>query len=62
MRGWLRETHGPNFELLRHFLLRFFDSDMVTAPGQTVTALIGAFSIFLPWFLTIVGPLRHKYA
>ena len=62
MRAWLRETHGPNFELLRHFLLRFFDSDMVTAPGQTATALIGAFSIFLPWFPTIVGPLRHKYA
>ena len=62
MREWLRETHGPNFELLRHFLLRFFDSDMVTAPGQTATALIGAFSIFLPWFPTIVGPLRHKYA
>ena len=24
--------------------------------------MIGAFSIFLPWFPTIVGPLRHKYA
>ena len=62
MREWLRETHGPGFELLRHFLLRFFDSDLVTAPGQTATALIGAFSIFLPWFPLIVGPLRHKYA
>ena len=62
MREWLRETHGPDSELLRHFLLRFFDSDMVTAPGQTATALIGAFSIFLPWFPPIVGPLRHKYA
>ena len=55
MREWLRETHGPGFELLRHFLLRFFDSDLVTAPGQTATALIGAFSIFLPWFPLIVG-------
>ena len=62
MRDWLRETHGPGTELLRHFLLRFFDSDLVTAPGQTTTALIGAFSIFLPWFPLIVGPLRHKYA
>jgi hypothetical protein len=61
MRDWLRETHGPGTELLRHFLLRFFDSDLVTAPGQTTTALIGAFSIFLPWFPLIVGPLRHKY-
>ena len=62
MREWLRETHGTGFELLRHFMLRFFDSDLVTAPGQTTTALIGAFSIFLPWFPLIVGPLRHKYA
>ncbi len=62
MRDWLRETHGPGTELLRHFLFRFFDSDLVTAPGQTTTALIGAFSIFLPWFPLIVGPLRHKYA
>ena len=28
MRQWLRETHGPNFELLRHFVLRFFDSEL----------------------------------
>ena len=62
MNKWLRETHGPSFELLRHFLLRFFDSDMVTAPGQTATALIGAFSILLPWFPLIVGPLHRKYA
>ena len=62
MRQWLRETHGPGFELLRHFLLRFFDSDLVTASGQTTTALIGAISIFLPWFPTIVGPLKDKYA
>jgi hypothetical protein len=62
MREWLHETHTTSFELLRHFLLRFFDSDLVTTPGQMTTALIGAFSIFLPWFPLIVGPLRHKYA
>ena len=42
MREWLRETHGTWFELTRHFLLRFFDSEFVTAPGQITTALIGA--------------------
>ncbi len=61
MREWLRETHGAGFELLRHFLSSFFDSELVTAPGQTTTALIGAFSILLPWFPMIVGPLRLKY-
>jgi hypothetical protein len=62
MREWLRETHGPGFELLRHFLLRFFDSDLVTSSGQTTTALIGALSMFLPWFPLIVTPLKHKYS
>jgi hypothetical protein len=62
MREWLRETHGTGFELLRHFLLRFFDSDLVTASGQTTPALIGAVSIFLPMFPLIEGPLRQKYA
>ena len=62
MREWLKETHGPGFELARHFLLRFFDSDVVTAPGQTTTALVSAFSVLLPWFPMIVGPLREKYA
>jgi hypothetical protein len=38
MRQSLRETHGPTFELLRHFLRRFFDSDLVTSPGQTALA------------------------
>ena len=62
MREWLRETHGPGFELLRHFLLHFFDSDLVTASGQTAPALAGALSIFVPMFPMITGPLQHKYA
>src|SRR5579859_5011447 len=61
MREWLRETHGAQFELLRHFLLRFFDSDLVTTRGQTSAALIAVISICLPWFQVLIGPLRHKY-
>src|ERR1017187_9625956 len=62
MKEWLRETHGPGFELLRHFLLHFFDSDLVTTSGQTGPALAGAVSMFLPWFPLIEQPLRQKYA
>jgi hypothetical protein len=62
MREWLRETHGTSFELTRHFLLRFFDSEFVTVPGQVTTTLIGLFAVLLPWFPLIVGPLREKYA
>jgi hypothetical protein len=62
MKEWLRETHGPGFELLRHFLRRFFESDVITEPKQMVKPLIGAVSVLLPWFQVLVGPLRHKYA
>jgi hypothetical protein len=62
MREWLRETHGPGFELLRHFLLHFFDSDLVTTSGETAPAIVGAVSVFLPMFPLIAGPLQRKYA
>jgi len=62
MHKWLEETHGIQFELLRHFLLRFFDSDLITAPGQATPAVIGVVSIFMPWFAVMITPLKHKYA
>jgi hypothetical protein len=62
MKEWLRETHGPGVELLRHFLRRFFDSDLITTPGQMTTVLIGAFPVFSQWYFLLVGPMRHKYA
>jgi hypothetical protein len=62
MKEWLRRTHGPFTELLRHFLLRFFDSDLITTPGQMAGPLIGVFSLLLPWFNMFIGMLRHKYA
>jgi len=62
MKKWLQETHGTQFELLRHFLLRFFDSDLVTTPGQAAPAVIGAIAVFLPWFPVMITPLKHKYA
>jgi hypothetical protein len=61
MKEWLRRTHGPDFELLRHFLLHFFDSDLITTPGQMTPALIGAFSMMLPWVFLFVDPLQAKY-
>src|ERR1700733_891401 len=62
MRGWLRETHGPTFELLRHFLRRFFDSDLITTPGQMMGVLIAAVPFVFQWFLLLFYPLAHKYA
>jgi len=62
MKQWLQETHSRLFELFRHFLLHFFDSDLITASGQTTPALIGVLTICAPWTLMIIDPLRFKYA
>jgi hypothetical protein len=61
MKEWLRETHGPVFELFRHFLLSFFDSDLVTATGQTASTLIGVITCLAPCGMMFVQPLKSKY-
>jgi hypothetical protein len=62
MRQWLQETHGPKTELFRHFLLRFLDSDLITAPEHTSTMIVGGISVLLPWFPLFAQPLLYKYA
>jgi hypothetical protein len=62
MKEWLSETHGPDFELLRHFVARFFDSELTTSPDQWKMPAIGALSLLLPWFPLFAQPLRFKYA
>src|SRR5215471_4278146 len=62
MKNWLEKTHGALFELFRHFLFSFFDTDLVSSPGQIRTALIAAFSVFLPWFPIFLSPFIKKYA
>jgi hypothetical protein len=61
MKAWLRETHGPVFELFRHFLRRFFDSDLITATEHTPTALVGAVSVLMQWMFIYIQPLKLKY-
>ncbi|HEV3332449.1 MAG TPA: hypothetical protein VG096_15775 [Bryobacteraceae bacterium] len=62
MKDWLAETHSAGFELARHSLVRFFDSDLVTTSGQWTKVLIGAFSLLVPVFMIVVPSLGHKYA
>jgi hypothetical protein len=45
---YLEETHGTNFELLRHFLARMFDSELFSTAGQWRTVAINAFALALP--------------
>jgi predicted permease len=46
LREWLAETHRVQFELLRHFVLRFFDSEMSGA-GEWRKVAIGIFAALL---------------
>jgi hypothetical protein len=61
VKEWLRETHGPGFELLRHFLRRFFDSDLVTDTGHSRSMLVWTFAMVAPWFLMFGQVLFQKY-
>ena len=56
----LAETHGPDFELLRHFIRRFFDSDLVV-PDQWTDLLIKNCPFVALSFFLLTSPLYHKY-
>ncbi len=43
----LSETHGPLFELTRHFLGRMFDSELFSTAGRWRSAAVGAFAMLL---------------
>ena len=61
---WLDETHGRQFELVRHFLRRMFDGEWSSSPGQWRSAAIGALSLLLPAGLLLVreGAMDPRYA
>jgi predicted permease len=46
-RDWVQETHSTGFELLRHFLVRFFDNDMVSVPGEWQKVAAGIFAVLV---------------
>ena len=60
-RQWLEETHSPRFELLRHFFARFFDSDLVSTPGQWRVVASGAAAVVFSFWLLFTQTYYHKY-
>jgi hypothetical protein len=44
LRQWLEETHSDSFELVRHFLARFFDNEMGTNSAEWRKVAIGIFA------------------
>ncbi len=61
LKDWLAETHGTGFELVRHFARRFFDSDLVTEPGQWTKVMVTGFALLAPAFLLMAQVLNGKY-
>ncbi len=61
LHDWLEETHSTGFELRRHFFQRFFDSDLVSTPGQWRVVAIGALAILLSSSIIFVQAYYHKY-
>ncbi|MES1262100.1 MAG: hypothetical protein ABUS49_10215, partial [Acidobacteriota bacterium] len=58
---WLQETRGTRFELLRHFLARFFDSEMVADPDELRKALIGFFAAFASLGIVVLQTFSERY-
>ncbi|MDQ2944464.1 MAG: hypothetical protein M3Y27_00705 [Acidobacteriota bacterium] len=58
---WREETHSTGFELRRHFFSRFFDSDLVSTPGQWRVVAIGAFGIVISLSLVMTQAYYGKY-
>jgi hypothetical protein len=61
LRDWLQETHSAGFELRRHFFLRFFDSDLVSTPGQWQVVAGGVLAILLSLSVIVTPVYHHKY-
>jgi predicted permease len=60
-RAWLEETHGTAFELVRHFLVRFFDNEMVTIPGEWQKVAVGVVAALISVAFAALGIYRDRY-
>ena len=61
LRYWLERTHSTGFELRRHFLIRFFDSELVSDSAQAKVVAGGAVGILLSLSLIFGQAYYHKY-
>lgn len=61
-REWSAETYGTLFELFRHFLARFFDSELVATPGEWARVAVGMVAILCCSWMLLTRLLSFKYA
>ena len=60
-RQWREDTHGPAGELVRHFLARFFDNEMITIPGEWQKVAVGLFAAIVSVAITGALVFRDRY-
>src|SRR5215831_14893179 len=60
-RSWIEKTHSKPVELRRHFFLRFFDSDLVSTPGQWRVVPTGVIAMLLSFSMPYAQAYFHKY-
>src|SRR5262245_24390186 len=58
---WREETHAADFELLRHFLARLFDSEMAVTGGEWQKVAIGAFAALFSTGILAVKTYMLRY-
>jgi hypothetical protein len=58
---WFEETHGSSFEARRHFFRRFFDSELISDPGQAKVIAGGALAIVFSLSFIFTQAYYHKY-
>jgi predicted permease len=61
VQAWLQETHGTRFELIRHFLPRFFDSELISTPGAWTRVAAGIAALLLSSWILLGFTLLYKY-
>jgi len=61
LRQWREETHGSAWELVRHFVLRFFDNEMITIPGEWQKVAAGVFAALVSVALAAATIYRDRY-
>jgi len=61
IRDWLAETHGTRFELLRHFLPRFFDSELVTSSSDWMRVAVATVAVLASSWILLFATLLFKY-
>src|SRR6516164_1273610 len=59
--AWLEETHGVRFELFRHFLARFFDTELTSEAGAWQKVGIGLAAALFSLAIVAINTYWKRY-